>query len=94
MTEKALERGVELKGTIDSLRKRREKLKSMKALCSENMDIAKSKTHNFELDASKKEGGRSETITLSAGAAYAAICKDIKEAEKELEKLRKEFSDL
>lgn len=57
MTEKALERGIELKGTMDSLWKRREKLKSMKALCSEDMDIAKSKTHRFDLDASKKRGG-------------------------------------
>ncbi len=57
MTEKALERGIELKGTMDSLWKRREKLKSMKALCSEDMDIAKSKTHRFDLDASKKGGG-------------------------------------
>lgn len=94
MTEKALERGIELKGTMDSLWKRREKLKSMKALCSENMDIAKSKTHRFDLDASKKEGGRNETVTLSAGAAYAAICKDIEKTEEELEKLQKEFSDL
>ncbi len=94
MTKEALERGIELQRAIDDLWKRKEKLESMAAICCENMDIAKSKTHNFSLEASKKDGGRDEFITLSANAAYSAIYEDIKKAEAELEKLDKEFEDL
>ncbi len=47
MTNKQLERGVELKTLKDGLWKRKEQLEKMKALCFENMDITKKVAHTF-----------------------------------------------
>lgn len=66
----------------------------MKALCCENMDIAKKVTHTFTIKAMDNEKWDSDIVEVSAHAAYHGICSDIKEIENELEKLDKEFTDL
>ena len=94
MTNKQLERGVELKTLKDGLWRRKEQLEKMKALCFENMDIAKKITHTFTIKAMNNEKWDSDIVEVSTHAAYHGICSDIKEIENELEKLNKEFTDL
>ena len=94
MTNKQLDRGVELKTLKDGLWRRKEHLEEMKALCFENMDIAKKITHTFTIKAMNNEKWDSDVVEVSARAAYRGICSDIETIEKEIDKLNKEFSDL
>ncbi len=94
MTNKQLERGVELKALEDSLWRKKEHLEKMKEVCFENMDIAKKITHTFTIKAMNNETWDSDVVEVSAHAAYHGICSDIKEIENELKKLDKEFTDL
>ncbi|MDE6365172.1 MAG: hypothetical protein K2L86_13080 [Lachnospiraceae bacterium] len=94
MTNKQLERGVELKSLKDDLWRKKEHLEKMKALCFENMDIAKKITHIFTIKSMQNDGGDSDVIEVSARAAYRGICSDIETIEKEIDKLNKEFSNL
>ncbi|MEZ3493890.1 MAG: hypothetical protein K1W38_16755 [Lachnospiraceae bacterium] len=94
MTNKQLERGVELKTLKDGLWRKKEHLEKMKEICFENMDIAKKITHTFTIKAMNNEKWDGDIVEVSAHAAYHGICSDIKEIENELEKLNKEFTDL
>lgn len=94
MTNKQLERGVELKSLKDGLWRKKEHLEKMKALCFENMDIAKKITHTFTIKSMQNDGGDSDVVEVSARAVYGGICSDIEIIEKEIDKLNKEFSDL
>lgn len=94
MTNKQLERGVELKTLKDGLWRKKEQLEKMKALCFENMDIAKKTTHTFTVNSMENGGGDRDVVEVSARAAYRGICSDIETIEKEIDKLNKEFSDL
>ena len=94
VTNKQLERGVELKTLKDGLWRRKEHLEKMKEICFENMDIAKKVTHTFTIKLMLNDGGDSDAVEVSARAAYRGICSDIETIEKEIEKLNKEFSNL
>ena len=94
MTKKQLERGVELKSLQDGLWRKKEHLEKMKALCFENMDIAKRVDYTFTIRSMREDGGDSDAVEVSARAAYHGICSDIETIEKEIDKLNKEFSDL
>lgn len=94
MTNKQLERGVVLKTLKDGLLRKKEHLEKMKALCFENMDIAKKITHTFTIRSMEYDGGNSDVVEVSARAAYHGICSDIETIEKEIDKLNKEFSNL
>ena len=94
MTNKQLERGVELKTLKDGLWRKKEQLEKMKALCFENMDITKKVAHTFIIKSIQQNGGGGDVVEVSARAAYRGICSDIETIEKEIDKLNKEFSDL
>lgn len=94
MTEKQLQRGSELQYLMGALEKKRNRLEALKALCFENMDIAKKTTHTFCIKAFKNDDGDSDMFEVTANASYLGVCRDIKEIEDELRKLDKEFSDL
>ena len=94
MTNKQLERGVELKTLKDGLWRRKEHLEKIKVICFENMDIAKKVTHTFTIRSMQRNGRDSDVVEVSAHAAYRGICSDIETIEKKIEKLNKEFSDL
>ena len=65
MTNEQLERGGELKTLKDGLWRRKEHLEEMKALCFENMDIAKKITHTFTIKAMNNEKWDSASLTIS-----------------------------
>ena len=94
MTKQKLERGMELQRLIDRLCRDKEDLEKIKNLLFEDMGRAKGSTHIYWLKADEKEGTRSSCTELSAKAAYSAVCMNIEDIDKELEQIRKEFSDL
>ena len=94
MTRKQLKRGKELEDLMDRLWSKKKRLEELKALCSENVDIAKKTTHVFCIKTFGNDSGDSDMLEVTANAAYLGVCSDIKEIENELEKLDKEFTDL
>lgn len=94
MTNKQLERGIELKSLIDNLLEKKERLERIRDICFENMDIAKENTHFFSIESIREDGWEKDSVEISAHAAYWGLCKDIEKINEERERLRKEYSDL
>lgn len=94
MTRQQLERGKELEDLTNRLWTKKKRLEELKALCFENMDIAKKTTHMFCIKTFENDSGDSDMFEVTADAAYLGVCRDIKEIEDELRKLDKEFKDL
>ncbi|MCX4379730.1 MAG: hypothetical protein OSJ61_26855 [Lachnospiraceae bacterium] len=94
MTKQKLERGMELQRQISRLCQSKEDLEQEKDRLLEDMNRIKGSNYVYWLKADAKEGKGGKCVGLSAKAAYSAVCTDIADIDKELEQIRKEFSDL
>lgn len=94
MTKQKLERGMELQRQIDRLYQAKEELKQTEKLLYEDMGGAKKSAYTYWLRADEKTGAGGRCIELSVKAAYSAVCVDIADIDKELERIKSEFSDL
>lgn len=94
MTKQELERGMELQRRISSLYQAKEDLEQRKTLLFEDMNRTKDSAYIYWLKSDAKEGTDGGCVELSAKAAYSAVCTDIADIDKELEQIKKEFSDL
>ncbi len=92
MTREALEHGNEIKKSLDALYERRQELEIMREQCAKNIGI--SKTCDFYINTYNREDSERNSVYISAEYAYSAIDWELKDIDRKIEELSKEFADL
>ena len=91
MTEKTLEKAIEIKLIIDDLKRKKNELEEAKNLCFGN--TSEVKNNDFYLNVLKK-GCCANSMTISSKAANKALEYEILEVDEKLEKYLKDFCEL
>ena len=84
-----MEHGNEIKKLLDALYERRQELETMREQCAKNIGI--SKKCDFYINTYDSERN---SVYISAESAYSAMDGELKDIDRKIEELSKEFADL
>lgn len=87
-----MEHGNEIKKLLDALYERRQELETMREQCAKNIGI--SKTCDFYINTYNRKDSERNSVYISAESAYSAMDGELKDIDRKIEELSKEFADL